>query len=201
MDKIWIPKSPQNRIKNVIDFGIDFYTILAPKISSKMHPKGRNKKWRSLSFRPPRGFENKASFFGRFPMPLEAFWPPPGRLFRGFWTPLGIPVAQPATILAASGSPFHAKGTPIPTETKKPKRRSKLANLPRTAENPPRFCREPAEDPPYEHHTEIFHSRQQPGRNFILQQTINEKAENRKWGGGAPPLGGLQLNNPKMTLK
>ena len=185
-------KCLQNLIKNVTDFSIDSDMILAPKIASKMHSKGRKKSGGRSLFALQEASKIKLCFlvvfrclWKLFGLPLAAFYVDFGRLLASLWPSLR-PFWRPLAALFMPKVPQYQR-----KRKKNEKTQQTRENLPRTAENPPRFCREPAEDPRNEHHTKIFHTRQQPRRNFILQQTINEKAENRKWGGGAPPLGGV----------
>ena len=84
-----MPKCLQNHIKNVIDLGIDFGRVLAPKTDSKMEPKGDQTLGWYPFFRSPKRFENVASFFDRhldssrplFSSFFEASRPPHGIVF------------------------------------------------------------------------------------------------------------------------
>ena len=138
MDTIWIPKSPQNRIKNVIDFGIDFYTILAPKISSKMHPKGRKKSGGRSLCALQEASKIKLRFlvvfrclWKLFGLPPAAFFVDFGRLLASLWPSLR-PFWRPLAAL------FMPK---VPQYQRKQKKRKDAATLRESTEN----GREPAE--------------------------------------------------------
>ena len=76
----------------------------------------------------------------------------------------------------------------MPADTKT-RQEATVKNRQEPADILPRFRREPAEDPPYEPQTKIFSTLRRLRIDFVPRQITDEKAENKKWGGGAPPLG------------
>ena len=154
---------------------IDFGRVLAPKTDSKMEPKGDQTLGWYPFFRSPKRFENVASFLDRFRRPLGATWTPPGFSFHPFSSPLGH--------LMALFSPSRAHGNLQPSRTTKKgpraekppqNRRESTKKRQEYADILPRFCREPAEDPPYEPQPRIC--REPPRISREPQRTSREPA-------------------------
>ena len=134
------------------------------------------------------------------------------------WAAFGHLFGHPVTILAASGLPELQKLSSIPAKARITTsslhiRRESTENRKEPAVNPPRFRREPpiahripaynpprtSRNPPRTRRTNsnqtVFANRICE-KDFLLRRTLQQKRLEQKWGGGAPPFGGLQLNKP-----